>query len=162
MDEVEQQIRDAIEPIPEEAFKGSWSDSVWTREIKNRVARIGKLLKFSVCANRSDHSDDHEWLYDLIWLDADENNLLLSAPLSMEIEWGSLEDIIYDFEKLLTANSKYKVMVFQGDDVSKTTNDLIQKVAKFRSPNPNERYLFIAYDWNFEAFQLRSFQRGKQ
>jgi len=67
LDEIEIKIKHALEKIPIEANAGiRWSDSAWTRKIKNVVSEIGhEDLRLSVCANRCGNSDDPEWLYDL-------------------------------------------------------------------------------------------------
>ena len=59
------------------------------------------------------------WLYDLVWLKYDENKSLIDAPLVMESEWDGKNDVKDDFQKLLLARSKYRVMIFQCDKNTK-------------------------------------------
>ncbi|MGA2228020.1 MAG: hypothetical protein ABSH41_26600 [Syntrophobacteraceae bacterium] len=101
-----------------------------------------------------------------MWLDTEtdedtNNDLVTDSVLAMEIEWGGWEDILYDFEKLLVANTKYKVMIFQGYDVEKTAERLIQRVLKFKNPTLRERYFFIGYDWNSNDFRFKCFRRNE-
>lgn len=170
LDEIEIKMKHAVEEILIEAKAGPrWSDcsySARTSRIKDIVSEIGHGLSYSVCANSHDSSDDHEWRYDLMWFHTErdedtDDDLVTDSVLAMEIEWGSWENILYDFEKLLVANTKYKVMVFERDDVEKTVERLAQRVLKFKNPTLQERYVFIAYDRNSDDFQFKCFQRNE-
>lgn len=106
-----------------------------------------------------------EWLYDLIWLkyDIDYQNIhlinerefirnydqfaLLDAPLVLESEWQ--DDGKDDFEKLLQARSKYKIMVFNlegRNQRERTFNNHIRKftglIQKYQFSQSGDRYLF--------------------
>lgn len=73
--------------------------------------RIGK--------NAYDYVDEEsEYLYDLTVIEQETSNIhypfLKRTVLVLESEWGNLNEILYDFQKLLMSNSKNKVMVFQS------------------------------------------------
>lgn len=106
-----------------------------------------------------------EWLYDLTWLkyDIDYQNIhlinkdefirnydqfaLLDTPLVLESEWQ--DDGKDDFEKLLQARSKYKIMVFNlegRNQRERTFNNHIRKftgfIQKYQFSQSGDRYLF--------------------
>jgi hypothetical protein len=164
VDEIRQKIREFLTDVPKE-FE-TRGNGAWTTEIKNEFVRLGHSKRYTVCANRC-QADDHEWLYDLMWLETETvagNDLVRGAVLAMEIEWGGWEDILYDFEKLLVANTKYKVMIFQEyqeDNVKTVADKLIERIQRFTNPIPQERYLFIAYDRQAHRFSLRNFPEAQ-
>ncbi len=114
-----------------------------------------------------------EFLYDLCWLryDIDYGNIhhidegnflignnaiynqakLLDAPLLLESDWGDFSDVKEDFEKLLLARSKYKVMVFNLNQQNRQGarqlfNSYLEKFTSFITQYPytqsGDRYLF--------------------
>ena len=50
--------------------------------------------------------DYGEWLYDVTWLKYDCNYRVIDVPLVAECEWGRLENIYDDFDKLLLARAR--------------------------------------------------------
>lgn len=104
------------------------SDTDWTREIKSRIARLGKSRSFYVCASgvESECSDHGEWLYDLCWIEyvrleqgKPDSRLIRRLPLALECEWSTYEDHVggmEDFQKLCQAIADLKWMIFQCAD----------------------------------------------
>ena len=80
-------IKETLNQVTED-LKAEKSDAKWTREIKNRLCKVGKKRKYWVYASRCDEADDGEWLYDLTWLDYQEDNLI-DVKLALESEWGT-------------------------------------------------------------------------
>lgn len=87
------------------------------------------------------HKDDwsFEYLNDLSWLSKDG----LTRPLCMELEQGNINEIIYDFKKLLFVNSSLKIMLFFN---YYAFPKLLELLAKAPSSNPEEMFLLISLD----------------
>jgi hypothetical protein len=105
----------------EKGDESKWKKEIWTSPAKNKAIKVkfaveGKSRGYQV---RSAHSKN-EWLYDVVWRKMVDNHLV-EIPLAVEIEMSDDHlGIIYDFNKLLQAESKYKVLVFQ----TKTKSDV--------------------------------------
>ena len=112
----------------------------------------------------------NEWLYDLLWWDQGNGNIIdagqfhiVDIPLVAEIEWGNANAITDDFQKLLLARSKYRVMIFQSsnntlDWCTNLIQNLITKhIQKFRPTISGDRYLFCAYVNNEHGFYFKSY-----
>ena len=63
----------------------------------------------------------------------------------MEIEWGwggvMFQRIKYDYLKLIQARADLRVMVFQGEGVGATMEQLKSIARSFQSSQPGDRYL---------------------
>jgi hypothetical protein len=152
-------IIELIENSTNNIDKGK-SDSEWTKYIKRQLINIGDKYNYKTCTSGVEGADT-EWLYDLVWYKSNHEKNLEHISLIVECEWlRTLDDIRYDFEKLLLANCNLKLMICQDgretlDNLkayfSKSirafkniTNDCIYMVAIFE----NDKYLFkvIKYD----------------
>ena len=167
LDSVEREIKNRLSAfVLDAAERKLESDRDWTIGIKTAIAAIGLEQGHSVCATGIDHDNlsdamisrlSTEWLYDLIWYDADVAGHVAEVPLVLESEWGASTDaIFYDFDKLLLAKSKYKVMIFQGlkgnlETHLKTMDRLIDS---FHPRSVTERYLLVCYDWDTGDFEF--------
>lgn len=89
-----------------------WSTREWTRRVINALIQLGIEEEYAPCPN-PEYSWG-EWLYDVIWLQVDEDNIdrVLSVPLVAEVEWGNQDEIWSDFQKLLVARANVRVMIF--------------------------------------------------
>ncbi len=158
-DKIEKQIKKILEAMLHEDEISSWSNPKWTKEIKRRICKLGKEMEFYVCASTCNEKTDwEEWLYDVIWLKLDKDKYIVYSPLAMECEWGDIQDIRNDFEKLLLARTKHRIMIFQGmkkkGDVLKIIENLKDEVSKFEGSQPGDRYLFAGYDNNTDRFEF--------
>lgn len=90
-----------------------FGEEKWTEEIKNSLGELGRDNNFSICASTLDKDYECEWLYDLVWYKENENGYLIDVPLVVESEWKTdlIKDIKFDFEKLLLAKSRVKLMI---------------------------------------------------
>ena len=132
------------------------TDTAWTRKIKEEIGRIGKKHDFRICASGFDGEADAEWLYDMIWYSNNQNNRLESVPLVLESEWAlNYDDIRFDFEKLLLANSPVKVMIFQnyGDTVQQIFEKLQCGISEYIFGAPSI-YILACYRWDTKAFEI--------
>lgn len=101
---------------------------------------------------------NREWLYDLLWYTEGDPYCPKEFPLVVECEWqkrrkgdktkDKLSDIKYDFQKLLLANTKLKVMIFQTTDLDKELEELSQyfdKAIETYESKEKGHFLFIAF-----------------
>lgn len=81
-------------------------------------------------------------------------------PLALESEWDvKYAGIKYDFEKLLIAKSKFKVMVFQakGQTVTDYYKEFEQGIRTYQGGSAGEIYLLACFDeekWEFEIKRI--------
>lgn len=158
MDGVEKSIKLALELIPEQAAAGQWtSEGQWTIAVKGALVSVGKTLGYCTASHGCQSDAGQEWLYDVVWFQKDEEGSLIEVPLVAESEWGNEPLIGEDFDKLLVARSKYRVMVFQATS-EKAVYNLMAKmrlwITRFLSTQPGDRYLFAGWardHWVFEV-----------
>ena len=142
---------------------GSW----WTKEIKTRLCRIGKeKLGYYTCASQVDKKfvDHGEWLFDVAWLDWEKKDKKLkSVPLVVESEWGDLDHIRDDFQKLLVARADIRLMVCdagwvgKGDGRAKeTAKQLRAWINAFKGNQPGDTYLLVAWKRDANSKRWRS------
>ena len=106
-------------------------------------------------------ADTGEWLFDLVWAAGqDKPWQFWEMPLAMECEWSTnRDDITWDFEKLLVAKARIKLLVFQQaskDDVKKLLESLRSMVRAFKMSFPGERYLLAGYSYDDHEFYYDS------
>jgi len=112
-----------VEPAKLESTK--W----WTKQIMRALCGWGLEKGFWVGAAGMSHPENrkrfpqkhrenigNEWLYDLTCLKYTSNQEWLTGiPLVAECEWGNMEQIYEDFEKLLLARADVRLMIFNGN-----------------------------------------------
>ncbi|MBT3799662.1 MAG: hypothetical protein HOG05_00780 [Bacteroidetes bacterium] len=154
---IEEQICNALKPFAKSALDRGLSDRQWTTEMKEIIGDLGVSNGFEVCATGFPDKFSTEWLFDITWYRNDSNGNLVETPLIVESEWNSkIEEIKYDFEKLLVARADYKVMIFQGSttNIPNIISQLKQEVNVFKATIPQDRYLFIAYNMDKGEFEF--------
>lgn len=159
-------IRNTLNQITEDfGRKKDYRDDPWTREILKRLARLGKNQSRDengagiwVYASKTGAeacagvADGGEWLFDLCWLDyagKDTWAQLQSVPLAAEIEWGNQGDIIDDFQKLVLARAKLRLMIFAASShatVVELFDRLLSFADGFGDQEQSDRYLLCGYD----------------
>ena len=140
-------------------------DRIWTKTIKTELCRIGRSFGYEVYAKdvEEDEKDGGEWLYDATWLGYNRSGdgELTDSPLVVECEWGDWQDIEDDFEKLLLARARVRVMIFGGTDepsVAKNIADqLAGKVMAFKGSRAEDAWLLAAWEPNGDSWQFRYF-----
>ena len=97
------------------------SNGPWTKEILTTLCNLGKDLEYEAWAagtSRNPVPNEYrkkgEFLYDASWRESDCSCRIISFPMVAESEWGPLREIEYDFQKLLLARAKVRVMVYDG------------------------------------------------
>ena len=114
--------------------ESKWKKEIWASPEKNKAikarfrdegANLGYRSRPSYVTNAG------EWLYDFIWREFDSSGNLINVILTMEIEVSDmhLKGIKYDFNKLLQADSTYKILVFQ----LKAESEVNMALANFKS-----------------------------
>ncbi len=134
------------------------SDLRWTAEIKRRFANLGESLGFNFLPKAC----EPQWLFDFIWFKNDAkhvNCLFKELDMVLESEWAKyLDDVVFDFQKLLIAKAPLKVMIFQSwdHDVISRFERLREEIESFEPKIPGETYLLAAFVNNEKrAFEFR-------
>ncbi len=177
-DHIEQDIVNALQHLPDISRTHAYRDSDWTNATKaifgairyknrrndltcqswsgfNRTGQYtSREIRQHVEKALDLHVPDylHEWLYDITWYDA-KPGFVYDMPLVAESEWGKIEadgGVKEDFQKLLLARSKYRVMIFQCR--KREHNALIEwfkeQIMELQFTQTDDRYLFCAFLWN--------------
>ena len=133
----------------EDSFK-TFGRTERTELIKRLFACFFKDTNYSVYANKmGDESkwhlitDEQEWLFDLIIVDTEESEFenipfITKTVLSLESELeGNIKAVIDDFQKLLIANSDYKVMVFNchSTELKSLTSYMETNIKNYKKAN---------------------------
>lgn len=143
----------------------------WTAAVKTRFCDTGRLFGYWVGARADEVAankrDGGEWLYDVVWLDYDEDDFLTSVPLVAECEWDPRREWIDDdFQKLLLARADSRIMVFTGSEPGysrEVANRLIGQIEWFRNADDDGdlRWLLSAWEnsdkgrgWRFRHFTI--------
>jgi hypothetical protein len=82
---------------------------------------------------------------------------MIDVPLVVECDWGNAVEVHKDFEKLLIAKSKNRVMIFEASqtDISGQIDWCIQQINKFVHTQSGDRYLFCP--WTLTQFGFKLF-----
>ncbi|MDG4597563.1 MAG: hypothetical protein P9F75_18070 [Candidatus Contendobacter sp.] len=119
-----------------------------------------------------------EFLYDIVWLkykiDYEKKHLiterefkknfdqfpLIDSLLVGESDWGYFDGVKEDFEKLLLARSKYRIMVFSvknENEFNQYIRRLTELIRQYESSQPGDRYLFCGTDESNKIFRFNQF-----
>jgi hypothetical protein len=87
----------------------------WTVAVKKALIDVADKYNLSVSCNIYNEeygkNENMEWLYDAI-IYSRNNEIFDEVYLVCESEWGNYSDIVWDFEKLLFARAKVRLMVY--------------------------------------------------
>lgn len=153
--QIEEQIVSAIKDIPRQFPHGARNPE-WTKAIKLAIGELGQKLDYEVCGLKPPFLEG--WLYDLCWYSEARDGKLLDVPLVLESEWlTKYEKIKYDFEKLLIAKSKFKIMVFQasGQTIADYYEKLEQGIHAYQGGSSGEIYLLACYNEDNDEFEVK-------
>ena len=96
----------------------------WTKEILTTLCNLGKCLNYEAWAAGTsrnpvpnEYRERGEFLYDVSWRKLDNCDRIISFPMVAECEWGPLREIEYDFQKLLLARAKVRVMAYYAKGI---------------------------------------------
>jgi hypothetical protein len=157
---IEVRIGDCLQSVARKAHGQNWSDAQWTREVKTAMALLGQEWASDVWARDCDCPvKGGEWLFDEVWLTY-RDRCLVDVPLVMESEWNP-KGVFDDFEKLLVARAKYRVLVFSATtcaDAAKSFEEFEQRVRQFEFTTPGDRYLFACWTNETDLFIFKGFR----
>jgi hypothetical protein len=149
----------------EKGDETKWKNEIWkspkkNEAIKNRFRDEGFKLGYK--SRPSYVSGAGEWLYDFVWREFNDDGNLLNIVLAMEIEVSDMEEkaIKYDFNKLLQADSQYKVLVFQLKTESEVNAALenFTNAAKVYNSKSNSEYLLCGWCTSKNKFLFSDFR----
>ena len=142
----------------------STSDPGWTKAIATKLCQIGKGFGFKVGAKVEDKNRDWpERLYDVLWLDCNDIGQVVAAPLVAECEFGGINEIIYDFDKLLLARATVRLMIYDGDYEAGSkgiAKKLARRIGEFTNSHAEDTWLLAAWErcgengWRFKYYTV--------
>ena len=92
-----------------------------------------------------------EWLYDLIWYREEKRgvlNLMTDVVLALDSEWSTyFEDIRYDFQKLVQAKSRLKMLISRELTDGESAM-LKEDIECFQRKGESEIYIFAMWVGN--------------
>ena len=160
MDKIENEICNALDSIIDLCLETKGNKS-WTKEIKRAFLKLGSKYGYETCSSGIEESNNAEWLYDLVWYNNYETNYIKNVFLVLECEWNiDFPSIKYDFEKLILAKAKYRVMIFQGrneEKVKEVINDFKEIIKGCEMSVDGDKYLFEGYVINMEMYICESY-----
>jgi len=156
LDNLETRIVTVLDGVAKnDRTEGGLSNRLWTKQIKEGLCALGQVLGYGVSAAGCKDADTGEWMFDLMWGDGDKDHFL-EMPLAMECEWSTdIDQIFWDFEKLLIAKASHKLFVFQQDtdkEVEYVAKELTVAVHRFRTRLLEERYLLAGWSSGQKSF----------
>jgi len=165
-------IDDVIESIEElnqrkNEFNGL---TAWTIAVKKALIDVAEKHELAVCckmgSEKYKHNQNLEWLYDLIMYN-NNNEIFNEVFLICESEWNpTIDEILWDFEKLLFARSKVRLMVFEvtEENYMDYKNTLINIIEKSNSSLNGDIYLFAIWHLNSDpdGFIVEKYIKGEQ
>ncbi len=126
-----QKIITVIEQCCENLVKENISSNgKWTSEIKQSVVNfaVENNNNFCICVggNEIKSKDNDEWLYDITIIKMFNDEFIEYIDTVIESEWGDMSQILEDFQKVIQANAKNKLMICQDSKLS--ANDIFDKL----------------------------------
>jgi hypothetical protein len=113
----------------------------WTRAVKEVLVRNGEERGFEVRTTLAHPEKRYsEWLVDLVW----HKGTTRGVSLAVESEWGSEEDVLYDFSKLLCVKASLKIMVFFAYKDS-FVQHFVKYLSAFDHHVKGEQYVLIEF-----------------
>jgi len=124
------------------------SNKEWTKAIFESLTEYAYENNKRIWShpNNIDHTIN-EWLYDLVIFDGETPTDISEILVTLESEWNSsFDEIKYDFYKLIQSRSNLRVMIFQANNVSDTTEKLVKLLEFSNIAQTGDQYLFAC--WN--------------
>jgi hypothetical protein len=158
-------INEKCRKAKEKGDETKWENEIWKSPEKNKVIKNrfrDEGFKLGYKSRPSYVSGAGEWLYDFVWREFNDDGNLLNIVLAMEIEVSDMEEkaIKYDFNKLLQADSQYKVLVFQLKTESEVNAALenFTNAAKVYNSKSNSEYLLCGWCTSKNKFLFSDFR----
>ncbi|MDE2807158.1 MAG: hypothetical protein OXN90_01950, partial [Gemmatimonadota bacterium] len=137
----------------------------WTEKVLITLCRLGKKefgYKARATGVPAEYRDGKEFLYDASWHETDNCCRIISLPMVAESEWDNPKEVDYDFQKLLLARAKVRVMVYwklKRENQDETCNRLCKHVETFKGTE-GDTYLLIGlfYENTEKVFRFQFHQ----
>lgn len=146
-------------------FKGLSKDEYHTSGILSALCEVGKKeFKYSVHASsrfvKKNEKDGGEWLYDLIWYEPDNEGYMKSIPLAAECEWKPIGAISDDFQKLLCARARVKMLIYDEKwfDKNAAQQKFSEWIKNYNDSQNGDTYLFVGRIKNGKERQVKYFK----
>ena len=140
---------------------GIMGNKDWTHDCLNALVKLGRKIGYGVCPEPEIMKG--EWLYDLIWYTEEESewpNRVTDVVLAIESEWSQkLSDIRYDFQKLVQAKSRLKMLIsnkLSPDDLKRLKYD----IECFQRKDESEIYIFAMWVGGDIPFAYETYRSG--
>ena len=159
----------------------------WTIGVKDALISLGKRHNkkesrcehgYVTCASGC-RADDGEWLYDVCWLNYEDNyrnrinepNPLRNVALAAESEWSRNQtDIDDDFTKLIIAKADFRLFICwmsgsREDKIKVKREDLVNRlktlVVQSNISTDNDQYLIACWDKISRRFNYAHFTKAE-
>lgn len=131
--------------------------SNWTFAINRLLRDVGKEInkEYKIACKNRELGDCSEWLFDFVCYTDNEYGLC-DVLFVAESEWinawdkyRNFDHIKFDFEKLLLARCKSRIMIFEAnmeEEIRKYIKRLNSIVANSKLTEANDRYFYVAWD----------------
>lgn len=155
---VAETLERAVREAHEQQLRGNAS---WTHHINLQLGRLGNSMGYEVCVKNQSGEFNAEWLYDMVWYEETgegDDRRLVDVSLVLESEWEkSISQIRYDFEKLLVANARHRVLICQAAPINRESVliYLLDAVKQYRLGRTGDRFLIALLDSWDEKFEFR-------
>jgi hypothetical protein len=163
--QIETAIKAELVKVSNGDYKG---DPAWTLGIMSELTRVAYDEFNCNVYGKKCYMDDTitECLYDMVWytpmpldyLPENRRNIIFrEIHLVLECEWKmGLDEIMYDFQKLVQARADLRVMIFQSRDTNATMDTLTRYLEAAPSSVRGDQYLFAGFDPRDGEFNFRS------
>ena len=136
-------LQTVISQVPARAKSEGRRD--WTQAAKQVLCGLAKRRKLTPYASIHLGSEKHEeWLLDIVWHSVSDGTML-----AVESEWGKLEHVQDDFEKLMSIKSPLKLMLFKSGNTGYSTSEVVQTLERdlmpFKQNVKGETYLLVDF-----------------
>ena len=151
-----QQLQNALDAVNLEFRDDPSSNKEWTERVKRALTELGHSQEknYFIYASGTEGAHGGEWLYDLVWLEYDGDNIV-RIPLAVESEWLKPTDVLEDFQKLCQSRSELRLMIFQARNEKERdsiSSDLKKQICKFTRSDATDQYLLSCWVHNDRAF----------
>jgi hypothetical protein len=161
--QIEDQIVSALKAITEQFAKGA-RDPGCTNAIKQAVGALGQKLGYSldvrvncvICGLRGNFNPGY--FLDLYWYSISADKEPMDMTLALESNWSTNHEHVFrDIEKLLSAKSKFKVMVYRakGKAVAKCFKKLERRIRACKGGSSGEVYLLACLNRDTRELEVK-------
>ena len=136
-----------------------------TAFVMSTFGPIGQSFGFKVGAKRYPGADYGEWLYDMTWVEMDDD-WLLSSPVVIESEWKyhyAIKDqhrVDHDFQKLVQARADVRVWISSAPnpDIALKHIEACEYQARiYAGAQAGDTYLFVINVWSNATSVIKRF-----